>query len=402
MASRVVVVNGPRQVGKSWLMRRLAETTTGTYLSLDDTANLRSARLDPAGFVLREHGPLLIDEVQRGGDPLVLAIKAAVDRSDERGQYILAGSTRFLTEPRLSESLAGRARFVDLWPLSQGEIGRLTVGDRFLDAAVYGAEALADLGREAAPLSRAATFERVLRGGYPEAVLATSDRDRNEFFSDYLRTISQRDITELSRMADRIDLPSVLRLLASRTASELNMTDLSNDAGLGRDTVRRYLPLIDAIFLTHRLPAWSGNLTSRTKRRPKTHLTDTGLVGHLARVRVDDFARPGNAFAGPLLETFVINELTRQLAWTDHQVTLSHWHDANDREIDVIVESGAGNLVGIEVKAAIDVDDGDFRHLTYMRDRRPNFVAGVVLHCGDRVRRFGDRLFAMPVSTLWS
>lgn len=402
-SARVVVVNGPRQSGKSWLLERMAQQVGGSYVSLDDKANLRTARTDPAGFVVRAAGPLFIDEVQRGGDPLVLAVKSAVDKNRQRGQYVLAGSTRFLTEPRLSESLAGRARFVDLWPLTQGEIEEYSAGDRFVDSAVEGEEALGELGARTPGESRRATFERVIRGGYPEVVLDVAADDRADFFADYLRAVSQRDITELSRMTDRVDLPAILRLLAARTSGELNTTDLANDAGLGRETMRRYLPLVESIFLLHRLPAWSQNLTSRTKLRPKIHMSDTGLAAWLARPGMQPSSRPGDPFDGALLESFVVNELTRQLSWSQPGVTMSHWHDKDGREIDVILEIGANKLVGIEVKAAVDVDENDFRHLTYLRDRRSDhFVAGVVLHCGDRVRKFGDRLLAMPIGALWT
>ena len=385
------------------MLRNVAEQVDARYVSLDVTSDLRAARVDPAGFVQRDQRPLFIDEVQRGGDPLVLAIKAAVDLSDERGQFALAGSTRFLTEPRLSESLAGRARFVDLWPLSQGEIDGLTNGDRFVDACIDGFDGLAALGQVALPAERRDVFARVLRGGFPEAVLAASDRDRADFLADYVRTISQRDIAELGRITDRVDLPKVLRLLAARSASELNVSDLANDAGLGPDTTRRYLPLVDAIFLLHRLPVWSRSATSRTKRRPKIHLTDTGLAAWLARIRPDALDRPGHPLDGALLESFVVNELMRQAGWSREPVSLAHWRDRNGREVDVIVETGDRNIVGIEVKAAVEVTEGDVPHLAYLRDAvGPDFVAGVVLHLGTRLRRFGDRLLAMPITALWS
>ena len=401
-AARIVVVNGPRQAGKSWLLRRLAEAHLGLYLSLDEAANLRGARTDSAGFVVRDAGrPMLIDEVQRGGEQLVLAIKAAADASDERGQYVLAGSTRFLTEPRLSESLAGRARFVDLWPLSQGEIDGHDDGDRFLAAAVVGYEAIAELGARAEALDRAAVFARVTRGGFPEAVRAT-ERDRTDFFADYVRTVSQRDITELGRITDRVDLPAVLRLLAARSAGELNMTDLANDAGLGRDTARRYLPLVEAIFLVVRLPGWSPKLVGATRIRPKIHLTDPGLAAWLCRVTSTDLARPGHPMDGALLESFVVGELLRQQTWTPGPVWLGHWREPAGREVDIVVDCGPRHVVGVEVKAAVDVSERDFRHLAHLRDRLGDrFACGVVLHCGTRLRRFGDRMLALPVSALW-
>lgn len=167
--------------------RSLGMTLSTVSAALDDAADLRYARTDPGGFVDSEE-PLLIDEVQRGGDPLVMAIKSRVDRSDRPGQMILAGSTWFLTEPRLSESLAGRARFVDLWPLAQGEIDRIAGGDSFVDRAFLGAEALMRV--DGGPAPRREVFARACRGGYPESVRATSERVRRAFFVDYVRTLS--------------------------------------------------------------------------------------------------------------------------------------------------------------------------------------------------------------------
>jgi uncharacterized protein len=402
----VIVVNGPRQSGKSWLLRRLA-TESGRYVSLDVPAELRAARLDPSGFVGSSGDtgpfPLLIDEVQRAGDPLVLAIKVAADAASEPGRFVLAGSTRFLTEPRLSESLAGRARLVDLWPLAQCEIEGVDPPN-LCDLMLGSFSDLAAFADAVPPSNRASSFVRVVRGGYPEAVPLESPVDRAEFFADYVRTIAQRDIREISRLGQRIELPDVLRLLAARTATELNHTSLANDAGLGADTMRRYVPLVETIFLAMRLPAFGTNLASRVVRRPKMHLVDSGLAAHLIGVRDHaPFARPGHDAAGPLLETFVANEVVRLAGWSVEQPAVKHWRDEQKREVDIVLEAPDGRIAGIEVKAAADLDDGDVRHLAYLRDRLGDrFVSGVVLHCGDRGRRLGDRLVSMPVSALWS
>lgn len=170
-------------------------------MTLDRAAHLRLTRTDPAGFVQDRPKPLMIDEVQRGGDPLVLAIKELLDSSSDRGQAVLAGSTRFLTEPRLSESLAGRIRFVDLWTFSQGEIDGLTdAGDRIIDRLFIPTDALLQSSESSPSLARSDIFDRVCTGGYPEAVAALTGRDL-EFFADYIRTVSKRDIVEMAGLA---------------------------------------------------------------------------------------------------------------------------------------------------------------------------------------------------------
>lgn len=212
VGSRGVIVNGPRQSGKTELLGMLHRRLGGTMVSLDDAQTRDAARTDPTGFVSEADYPLLIDEVQRGGDPLILAIKQRMDRNRRKGQFVLAGSTRFVTEPRLSESLAGRVRFVDLWPFSQGELA-WTTDEPFVDHCFEGPGGLRSLAARTA--SRRDIFERVCRGGFPEAVLTDSPRLRRAFFNDYIRTITQRDIRELGRISEKADLTRLARLLCS-------------------------------------------------------------------------------------------------------------------------------------------------------------------------------------------
>jgi len=397
--ARVAVVNGPRQAGKSELLRMAHRARGGRYLTLDTPADLRLARTDPSGLVEMTR-PLFIDEVQRGGDPLVLAIKAAVDADSTRGQFVLAGSTRFLTEPRLSESLAGRARFVDLWPLAQGEIERSEHGDRFVDALFRGLDT--DVDELPDGERRSDIAERLVRGGLPEAVQLSTERARRAFFADYVRTISQRDITELSRMTQRVDFSKVLRLVAARTACELNTSDLANDAQLGAETMRRYLPLLEAVYMYWRLPAWSVNLAAKVVQRPKVHLIDPGLAAALLGVSADMMATPGHPAAGQLLETMVACELAKQITWAADSYHMFHWRSREGREIDIIIERADGMIAAIEVKAAVDVNAHDLRHLTWMRERLGDrWAGGALLHIADRARRWGKGLVSLPINALW-
>ena len=343
--------------------------------------------------------PLFIDEVQRGGDPLVIAVKHEVDRDTRKGRFVLAGSTRFLTEPRLSESLAGRVRFVDLWPLSQGEIDRGT--DSFVDRVLETPDALLD---ERSPvLSRAAVFERITRGGFPEAVLSESQADRRDFFADYIRTVTSRDVRELSDLGHTSRLRQIVRLLAARTATELNYTDVARVIDIPVATLRRYLPLFETIYLHTLLPAWSGNLAARVVHRPKIHFVDSGLAAHLSGIDAQGMNRSPAPIVGQLFETFIAGELARQITWANQDATLYHWRTRTGTEVDLVLETLGGAVVGVEAKAAVDVHENDFAGLRALRDRvGETFVAGVVLHCGDRPRRFGDRLYSLPVSALWT
>ncbi len=398
-AARAVVINGPRQSGKTALLGLLQSQLGGTYLSLVQPTNLRLARTDPTGFVTGFDEPLFIDEVQRGGDPLALAIKLALGSSPGRGRFVLAGSARFLSEPRLSESLAGRVRFIDLWPLSQGEIDGQP--DGFVDIALRRPRKL--LRVDPPELSRREVFERVCRGGFPEAVLARHVADRRDFFTDYVRTISTKDVRELADLAHMASLRDIVRLLAARTAQEVNVSDLGRQLGIPQPTLRRYLPLLETIYLHHLVPAWSRNLTAKVVHRPKLHLVDSGLAAHLQGVDPAGLARPTAAHAGALLETFVAGEIARQLTWSAFDAAVYHWRDRNGTEVDLVIEASDGTVAGLEVKAAVDVGESDFRGLRTLRGRLGDqFSCGVVLHCGERVRPFGPKMYAAPVSTLWA
>jgi uncharacterized protein len=397
--ARVLVVNGARQSGKTALLGLLQGRLGGTYVTLDRAADLRSARTDPGGFVTGFDEPLFIDEVQRGGDPLVLAVKYEADRTNQRGRFVLAGSTRFLTEPRLSESLAGRVRFVDMWPCSQGEIDG--TGDSFVDAVFTEP---GNVGKLHAPeMARREVFERVCRGGFPEAVLAESMPVRRDFFADYARTITAKDVRDLADLEHTASLRSILRLLAALTATELNVTELARRLQLPPETMRRYLPLFETIYVHHVVPAWSRNHAAKVVRRPKIHMLDSGLAAHLVGADPTGLARPTSTQSGPLFESFVAGELARQLSWSDTEAALFHYRDRRGVEVDLVLEAADGRVVGVEVKAAVDVHESDFRGLRTLRDRvGEEFVAGVVVHCGDRPRPFGDRLWSLPISALWS
>lgn len=399
-AFRVVVVNGPRQSGKSTLLGLLAGSVGATMLTMDDRTTLTLARSDPAGLVAGYPHPIFVDEVQRAGDPLVLAIKSWVDSHPrERGRFVLAGSSRFLTVPTISESLAGRVRILDLWPFSQGELGGGP--DRFIDFAFSSPEELVRL--EAPALTRAQVMERVVLGGFPPVHELDSARQRNAWFADYRRTLVQRDLAELRRVRQGVDLPRLFRLLAGLTAQEHNVAGLARAMDLSEETVRSYLALLETIYIHHTLPSWSAGFVARVKRRPKLHLVDSGLAAATLGLGIDRLAVPAEPMGGPLLETFVVAELLKARAWAEVPVELLHFRDRDGREVDVILEAADGRVVALEIKAAVDVDDHDARWLGWLRDRLgERFIHGVVLHLGDRPRPLGDRLTALPVAALWS
>jgi hypothetical protein len=395
---RVVVVNGPRQSGKTTLLELLHADLGGRFTSLDRPGDYAGARSDPTGFVQQPGRPLFIDEVQRGGDQLVRAVKVAVDADRRRGQFVLSGSSRFLTVPNLSESLAGRVGVVDMWPLSIAE--RVAHPPDFLTKVF--AESPDLIATSSVGMTRHEYMQLVCIGGFPEATQFRSARARSHWYSSYITTVTQRDVQDLASVRKAELLPRLLQMLAALTAQELKVTDLARGLELDGQTLRTYLALFETTYLVHRLPAWSGNLVSRVKHRPKIHVTDSGLAAHLLDQSADALARPENPAAGRLLETFVVNELLKIRDSGDQEAAIYHFRDRDQREVDVIVEARDGRVVGAEVKASSSVDERDFRHLSYLRDRLGSrFAAGIVLYTGPNPITFGDRMMALPISLLW-
>lgn len=396
--ARVVLINGPRQAGKTTLLEQLHAELGGSLQTMDTDAERSAARADPEGYVVSAPRPTFIDEVQRVGDPLILAIKIATDHDRRPGQFFLSGSTRFLTVPTISESLAGRVAILDLWPLSAAECAG--VAPDFLPRLFEDSGSF--LGVQTAPVTRHEYLRIACAGGFPEAVQRSSGRPRNRWFSDYLRAVTQRDIRELKQIEQMERLPRFARYLAALTAQELNTAEAARVMAVDRGTIQSDLALFETVYLVHRLPAWSRNLTAKIKRRPKIHLVDTGLAAWLRGQSADALARSGADGAGPILETYVVNELLRLRAAGEVEAEFYHFRDRDGQEIDCLLETSDGRVIGIEVKSATTVNAHDFRHLLLARERLGDqFRVGVVFYTGRRALPFGDRMMALPINLLW-
>lgn len=397
-AFRVVIVNGPRQAGKTTLLRLFQDSHGGSFRSLDDATTLRTALADPTEFARYGAMPRVVDEIQRGGEDLVLAIKHVVDRDNSRGQFILSGSTRFLTVPTLSESLAGRAVFVDLWPLTVAE--RTGAAEDFCDLLFAGRNSFA--GTDESRWDRREYLDLMCAGGYPEVLGIGTANLRHGWFEGYLNTVILRDIGSFAQIQHGELIPRLLSVLAARAGSQAVVSNLAKDLQLYHATTRNYLSYLDTVFLTGRVNPWSSNLTAKHVKTPKIYPTDSGLSAHLLQVDLDALAQPGNPTAGILTETFVFAELTRLLAAGDTGATLRFYRDRDGREIDFILEKRNGQVVGIEVKASSTVGTDDFRHLRWLAGRLGDrFAGGYVIHLGSGTYPFGDRMIALPLSALW-
>lgn len=394
--TRVVVINGARQTGKSTLARIVAAASTGSELRFLDEAPVRAAaQADPSLFV-RHNGLLVIDEVQRVPE-LFLAIKHEVDIDPRPGRFLLTGSARLPGLRDVPDLLPGRAETVELSPLSQGEID--TAPEGFVSAILrYGVT----MPVPSSDLRRDDYLERAVRGGYPEAVRRSDPGRRSRFFESYITDLLNRDVRQLAEIERPADMRRLINLVAACTASPAVDAAIASRLQVPASTVKRYLNLLDLLFVTRRIPAWSTNLTTRAVATPKLVLNDSGLAAHLTGMSLRR-ARQPTAPVGPLIETFVLGELTRQLPLTDQPVRLYHYRDRDRYEVDAVLEAASGAIVACEVKAAETVRSEDFRGIRRLARRLGDqLVAGVVLYAGGQPLPFGDRLRAWPISTVWT
>lgn len=394
--SPVVLLIGARQTGKSTLIGSPQMQKGGRrFITFDDANALAAAKADPAGFLNTYSGPLALDEIQRVPE-LFLAIKASVDRNRAAGRFLLSGSANVLFLPRVADSLAGRMEVITLWPFSQGEIEGVREG--FIDA-VFAAK-LAALKPLAKWDERKQIRRRVLAGGFPEVLTRSALERRDAWYGSYLTTILQRDVRDLSRIEDLTVMPRLLAILAARAGGLLNTADVARDAGIAQTTLKRYLSLLQTLFLFHELPAWSTNIGKRYVKMPKAFLSDTGLAAHLLHLTEDRLNQEPGLWGG-LLENFVGTELRKQAAWSKERPQLFHWRTHTQHEVDIVLEAG-GRLVGIEVKSGAAVTPEDFKGLKALAaDAGRRFVRGIVFHLGSEILPFGENLVAMPVSSLW-
>jgi uncharacterized protein len=391
--TRVVLINGARQAGKSTLTRLTADSRPGTIVRLlDDPATLRAAKDDPVGFV--DHDALLvIDEIQLEPE-LLRAIKVTVDLDPRPGRFLLTGSSRILALRSLPDALPGRMEVIELWPFSQGEISGCP--DRFIDAALRHGPEIA----HSSTLRRRDYLDRAVAGGFPEAV-RRAPRRRAAFFDSYLSTLIERDVLELASIERRGDLFKLLALLAGRTGGLLVPATLAGQSGIPRTTLVRYLELLSTVFLIKAIPAWASGQTRRAVGTPKLAFVDTGIACHLIGQDAVRLGEPGGA-SGTMLENFAVMELARQLTWSDERCRLYHYRTKDQLEVDAVIETSDGRLVGMEVKAGATIRTEDLAGLRNLANHvGDKFVAGYVLYTGQQTLSFGGKIKALPMDALW-
>ncbi len=394
-----LLLEGPRSVGKSTLLAQIAQRRGGVVLDLDDPAERDAVQADPNLLIDRE-GLVCVDEYQKA--PVVLdAIKHALNKRTSPGRFVLAGSARHDALPSAAQSLTGRMTQLPVYPLSQGELAG--VRETFLEDLIADPNAIVTGDRS--QTSRDEYIERIVRGGFPLAVNASSDRARARWMDGYVRLTLERDVRELQRLRQGHMLRGLLERLAGQTAQVLNVEKAARDTGLDKATTDSYVTLLEKVFLVYRLPAWGKTLTARSAATPKSHVMDSGVAARLLRLtpgKLGSLDPTARTEFGHLLETFVVTELLKQASWLDGVAGVGHWRTHDDLEVDLVVEDDGGRVFAFEVKAGERVPGEDLKPLKRLRDAvGANFAGGVAFYLGEREYTYEDGVHVVPVDRLW-
>ena len=395
-----VLINGPRQCGKTTLVQQLAQGMS--YITLDDPGMLIAAQQDPVGL-LRQMDRAVIDEVQRAPQ-LLLALKMSIDQDRRPGRFLLTGSANILALPQIADSLAGRMEVHTLMPLSQAELqGRPS---DFLQRAqgqswpvshpswVY--PAVMDAKNEL----HAGAIGNALAGGYPEMRLRPSVTRRQAWAKAYIQTVVERDVQDIAQVEHLSQIPYLLDIAAAHCGQLFNASQIGGQLMLDTRTLDKYLGVLEKLFLVQRLPAWGRNELNRLIKTPKLHFLDAGLQATLTRLTPDMLITHRERW-GATLETWVYAELRKALALSDEAWYLSHYRDKDQVEVDFVLENPQRQLIGVEVKAAATVQVQDFKGLRKLQAQTgADFLTGIVLYDGAHALPFGPRLWAVPLAAL--
>jgi hypothetical protein len=360
-----------------------------------DTGNYRrTAEDDPDGFIAGLPSFVTIDEVQHV-PALLPAIKRSVDIDRRAGRFLLTGSANLLLLSKVAESLAGRMETLFLQPLTESE--KAGAPGAFLRRLLNGAIQPEITGRTAVNQE---WVTRLLAGGFPEPIRRSPTRAR-QWHRQYVQSMVERDLDDVARIRNVRQIGNLLRLLALRTGSLLNVSRLSQELGIHRETAEHYLECLEKLFLLRRLPAWHRHPARRLVKTPKIHILDSGLCASLAQLTSDDWLDRRDMI-GHLLESFVIQQLMAQADWTDPEVRFSHYRDKDKVEVDLVVQRGA-SIWGVEVKAGASVRESDTSGLARLEAKcGARFQTGIVFYTGQDVLPMGKtRFLAVPLAKLW-
>ncbi len=386
--SPVVLIAGARQVGKSTLVTKLKRE----YIVMDDITQLDAANSDPQGYIQRVKKPITIDEIQKI-PTLLTPIKLYIDKHRKNGDFLLTGSANVLNLKKANESLAGRLIEITMYPLSAKEKNgdfNTNFIEKIFDDGI--------LKLNISDKNCQKVSQYILEGGYPVSSNLSSEKERFLWFNSYISTYIERDIRTIGELRDIDNFIRFFNILAPRTATIVNKSDISNDARLNSSTVDNYISLLEKVYQIAQLKPYHENIGKIFIKSPKIYLTDSGMSAHILGVRTVE-ALVNSKYKGVIYETFVFGELLKHIAYSDSLMELYYYRTQDKKEIDFIVKKD-NRILAIEVKASQSVTQSDFKHIVDFQNRSKINILGIVLYSGDKVVGFGDNLFALPLGAL--
>ncbi|MBN1594515.1 ATP-binding protein [candidate division FCPU426 bacterium] len=387
----VVVLTGMRQVGKSTLLQKAQSLRNRKYITLDDFPVLEAARSNPEALIAGEKA-LTIDEAQRCPE-LLLAIKKEVDRDRKPGRFILSGSVNFNLLKGISETLAGRALYLTLHPFTQREIKGAIKEPPFM------IQFASDLKLKQIKQRSTVDLKDILLGGLPPVCLHPKT-DSGFWYKGYEQTYLERDIRKLSQVADLLVFRNLLKLAALRTGQILKVSEIGRDAKLNNVTASRYLDLLETSFVVRKLAPFLSNKATRLIKSPKLLFSDSGLAAFMTGMDHLDYKKP-DPLLGPLLETYIAQNLSSILDSHSTSANLYYWHVQGRHEVDFVVELGR-EIIAIEVKAASRWETKDLSGLKAFLKYTPQSKAGFLAYNGKEVVKLEDKIWAVPIPVLLS
>jgi len=384
----VVVITGMRQTGKSTFLQNQPELKGRRYITFDDFAQIEAAKSDPDGFVNTDE-PLTIDEAQKCPEVLI-AIKKRVDKKRQPGQFLLSGSANFALLKGMSESLAGRAVYFTLHPMSVRELNKQISKEPFLYR-FFKSQSIAGIKG-----GRSIKADDILQGGMPSVRLGEV-KNRGIWFKGYEQTYLERDVRELSRITDIIPFRNLLHLAALRTGQLLSPSAIGRDAKLSTATTSRYLSLLEISFIINRMPPYLRNRASRLIKSPKMYISDSGMACYLAGIK----SLEDEPFKGAMFETYAAQNLSAIINARLTDAQLYFWNIQGRHEVDFIIES-ENKCIAVEVKAAARWTDKDLSGLRAFLSQTPQCIAAVLAYNGTESVKLGDKIWAIPISTVLS
>jgi len=388
---RIVIISGSRQCGKTTAAKEIL-TNEHIYRTLDDATLLKSAQNDAEGFVKLKKGTMVIDEIQRVPE-LITAIKKAVDENTRYGQYLITGSVNIQNLPTVKESLAGRVKKIRLRPFTQGEIiektplfiERLKNKD-FIESNEYDKENILNL---------------IFKGGFPEPVLHNSKKERKSWYRDYIDTLIEHDLSDISNIRRHDCLKELLVILSAYSSKFIDKSDITSALGISNQTLDSYITVLENTYLVDRLHPWIKTDYERVKKQDKIFLTDTGLMSTLLNWKKEDVFLDADK-SGKIFETYAYNQIIAQIETNEEELSLYHYRDREKREIDFVLET-EDEIFGIEIKAGSTVKKEHFNHMKWFKNNlvKNKKFTGIVLYTGENAVPFGEGFFAVPFNNLW-